>query len=84
MLSCISGANLWSMKLIDYLDSSKISQATFARQIGVTQGRVSQWLSGDAIPAERCVAVERITNGAVSRVDLRPDIFGDNPKREAA
>jgi DNA-binding transcriptional regulator YdaS (Cro superfamily) len=31
------------------------------------------------VPADRCLPIERATGGAVTRYDLRPDIFGDAP-----
>jgi DNA-binding transcriptional regulator YdaS (Cro superfamily) len=64
------------MKLAEYLIESGVTQAEFAGRVGVTQGRVSQWLSGETITAERCVAIEAATNGHVTRFDLRPDLFG--------
>lgn len=74
---------LASMKLADYLREAGVTQAEFALQVGVTQGRVSQWLAGQTITAERCAAIEAATNGRVSRADLRPDLFGP-PSQVAA
>lgn len=59
------------MNLPDYLTKAKISQAEFAKQLGVTQGAVAQWI-GKPAPIERCVAIERATGGKVTRKDLRP------------
>lgn len=36
---------------------------------------VSHWRHR-GIPLVRAIAIERATNGAVTREDLRPDIFG--------
>ncbi len=53
------------------------SQALLAKDLGVDRSLVSQWLSGKTrITAERAVQIERTTNGAIRREDLRPDIFG--------
>jgi hypothetical protein len=42
--------------------------------LGVTKGAVSQWKGcGRGVPVIHCVQIEKITNGAVSRRDLRPD-----------
>ncbi len=50
-------------------------QASLARKIGVSAPTVNQWISGHRpIPAERCPAIERATNGAVRCEDLRPDV----------
>ena len=50
------------------------SQAALAEKLGVTRGAVNQWKSPDRfVPLEHCAAIERATNGAVTRRDLRPD-----------
>jgi TorA maturation chaperone TorD len=46
-----------------------------ARRVGVSQPSVSNW---DKIPAERVLAVEAATG--ISRVRLRPDLYGDLPR----
>ena len=62
------------MKLNEYLDKHEISQSSFATKIGVTQGMVYQWLTRSRpVSPEKCVAIEKETNGKVSRKDLRPD-----------
>jgi DNA-binding transcriptional regulator YdaS (Cro superfamily) len=56
-------------------------QAALAKAIGVTPAMVYQWLTGRRpVPAERCAAIEAATSGAVTRADLRPDLWGDTPK----
>ena len=41
---------------------------------------VIKWTRSDVkVPAERCMAIEQATNGAVTRYDLRPDVFGPAP-----
>lgn len=51
------------------------SQAGLARALGVHTSLPSQWLSGHRpVPAERCPAIERATNGLVRCEDLRPDV----------
>lgn len=62
-------------------------QTQLARQIGgpVKQAHVWNWLKkGTRVPAEHCIAIERATAGAVSRYELRPDVFGPAPEQEAA
>jgi DNA-binding transcriptional regulator YdaS (Cro superfamily) len=63
------------MDLANYLKKSELSQEAFADLVGVSQGRVSQWLAGETIPAERCVVIEKATAGKVTRQELRPDLF---------
>lgn len=45
-----------------------------ARSLEITPPTVNQWVKGiRPISAEQCVAIERITSGAVTRKDLRPN-----------
>lgn len=62
------------------------SQQALAKQIGLSQQGVSYLLKARTVSAETAVAIERATNGAVSRRDLRPDLFSDSPapSQEAA
>jgi DNA-binding transcriptional regulator YdaS (Cro superfamily) len=62
------------------------SQTALARKLSLSQGRVWQWLNDPSakVPAERCIAIEQATEGAVTRYELRPDIFGEAPKAAAA
>ena len=51
------------------------SQAILAKMLGVHASLPSQWVNGHRpIPAERCIEIERATNGAVRCEDLRPDV----------
>lgn len=46
----------------------------------VPNSLLSQWKTGvRRVPAEHCRAIEQATNGAVTRYDLRPDVFGASP-----
>jgi len=72
------------MDLAEYLRSKELSQDDFAKQLGVTQGLVWQWLSARTrITAERALEIEAATAGAVSRHELRPDVFGQPPRKKA-
>ena len=58
--------------------------AEMAAKIGVGPTAVSNWQLRKKVPAERCLAIEAATDGAVTRYELRPDVFGAPPaKREA-
>lgn len=57
------------------------SRAELARRIGVSAEAVRKWELGK-LPAERCLAIEAATGGAVTRAELRPDLFGNEPKSE--
>ncbi|MGV8823986.1 YdaS family helix-turn-helix protein [Methylibium petroleiphilum] len=61
------------MKLTDYLKISHTTQDDFADRLGVTQGMVGFWVRGKPPTPARAVQIERVTGGAVSRRDLRPD-----------
>jgi len=62
------------MDLKTYLDS-RGDNKELARAVGVSQVNVSLWKTGARqVPAERCPAIERATNGAVRCEDLRPDV----------
>ncbi|MBU2800717.1 helix-turn-helix domain-containing protein [Acidithiobacillus caldus] len=50
---------------------------TLADALGVSPSLISQWKTGyRRISPETAVRIERATNGAITRSDLRPDIFG--------
>ena len=52
------------------------SQSELARAIGVNRALINHMTAGRrAITAEMAVAIEKVTKGAVSRADLRPDLF---------
>jgi DNA-binding transcriptional regulator YdaS (Cro superfamily) len=59
-----------------------------AKTLGVTGPTVYQWIDGSRpIPSRWCIPIEQATGGAVTRYDLRPDVFGEAPapsKTEAA
>ncbi|MBF3825437.1 helix-turn-helix domain-containing protein [Burkholderia pseudomallei] len=49
------------------------SQSALAKAVGVTQQTVSNWLITGVIRPEHCSEIERFTEGAVSRRQLRPN-----------
>ena len=48
-----------------------------AEMIGVSGSAPSMWKARGRVPVEHCAAIERATNGAVTRKDLRPDDWAD-------
>jgi DNA-binding transcriptional regulator YdaS (Cro superfamily) len=49
--------------------------SALAAALGVSSAAVSQWVAGvRQIPAERCPAIERATQGAVAVETLRADV----------
>lgn len=48
--------------------------SALAAKLGVTVGAIHQWRGGQRpIPIERCVEIEHLTAGEVSRIHLRPN-----------
>lgn len=50
------------------------TQQKLAAALGVKQQYISYWLR-NRVPAEWCRKIEDVTDGAVTRADLRPDLF---------
>jgi DNA-binding transcriptional regulator YdaS (Cro superfamily) len=50
-------------------------QSALARKLGCTSQAVSKMCSTGRVPAERVLAVESAVEGAVSRHELRPDLY---------
>lgn len=77
-----SGARFRDVDLRTYLKKTKTAQADLARAIGVTPGLVWQWLHGHRrVGAERVLGLEAATGGAVTRHEIRPDLY---PRDHAA
>lgn len=60
------------------------SISALAARLGFKQSTVSMWLNRRRVPPERCRAIEAATGGLVTRYELRPDIYGPSPPRDAA
>lgn len=62
------------MKLNEYLATSEVKKADFARRIGVSAAVVYQWSVGmRPVAPKYCPAIEGETGGKVTRQELRPD-----------
>ncbi|MFT0532242.1 transcriptional regulator [Castellaniella hirudinis] len=62
------------MQLIKYTNIKHGEQTRLAKAIGVDPQLIHQWAHHiRPVPIGRCIPIERATNGAVSRRDLRPD-----------
>lgn len=46
-----------------------------ASRLKTTPQVVNNWRARKSVPPERCAEIEAATNGAVTREQLRPDIF---------
>jgi DNA-binding transcriptional regulator YdaS (Cro superfamily) len=51
------------------------SQQALADALGIRSPSISEWHER-GVPAGRCLAIEQATGGAVTRYQLRPDVFG--------
>lgn len=78
------------MKLLEYLCSVRGRVNELAKEINAPAALISQWKNGSRqVPAERCIDIERATDGAVTCEELRPDLadrwaYLRSTKREAA
>jgi DNA-binding transcriptional regulator YdaS (Cro superfamily) len=53
------------------------SQVALGKLINSPQSTIWSWLNRDKkVPAERCLAIQKATNGKITAKELRPDIFG--------
>lgn len=71
----------WGMDALEKAIINVGSTAELARRVGVVPMAITQWKRRQQVPPERCLAVEAATGGAITRYDLRPDVFGDAPTR---
>ncbi len=50
------------------------NKAALSRAVGVQPPTLQQWINGSRpVPVQKCTAIERVTDGQVTRQDLRPD-----------
>lgn len=52
------------------------SQVAVARKINATPQMINHWIRRESVPAKWAVKIEQVTNGAITRAEIRPDIFG--------
>lgn len=50
-----------------------------AKGCDVSVQAVHKWLKAGRPPAERCIEIERLSGGTITRYQLRPDVFGEQP-----
>ncbi|WP_406828140.1 helix-turn-helix domain-containing protein [Microbulbifer sp. ARAS458-1] len=60
------------------------TQEQLAHALGLKyQSSISQWVTGRRpVPPMQCLPIEKATGGAVTRYELRPDVFGPAPDGE--
>jgi DNA-binding transcriptional regulator YdaS (Cro superfamily) len=57
------------------------TQRDLAKALGISPQSINKWKQ--QIPAERVLDVERLCDSAVTRYEMRPDVFG-RPEEAAA
>lgn len=60
------------------------SQELLAASLKIRSPSISEWRRRGKVPAGRCLEIERLTVGLVTRYEMRPDVFGDAPETKAA
>lgn len=72
------------MRLSDYIEQSGTSRQAFADRIGVDLSYLSRLMSGKRRASWQLAgAIEEASGGAVTRHDLRPDIYPPPQDRAA-
>jgi DNA-binding transcriptional regulator YdaS (Cro superfamily) len=65
------------MKLSEYVKANPGSIASLARLVGVSEATVSRWSCGLRSPRPKNARlIESVTDGQVTKAELRPDIWG--------
>ena len=60
------------------------SVRALARSGGFGRPSIYRWLAGERVSPETAIRLENVTDGAVTRQELRPDMWPDPPpEREA-
>ena len=54
------------------------SQSGLARQLGINPQSVQLWVKDKKVPAKRCIKIEELTGGKLTRYQLNPEIFGED------
>lgn len=53
-------------------------QEKLAKLLDVKQQSISDWVRGRRMPSSKnAILIERLSNGSITRAEIRPDIFGD-------
>jgi DNA-binding transcriptional regulator YdaS (Cro superfamily) len=76
IIAAMKGKNGGSKHILAYLSRHQLTQAVFAKRIGVGQSMVSQWVTHRRpISPQAAIRIEEKTKGEVSRSDLRSDLW---------
>ena len=62
--------------LRQYLEQSGVKQYELASRLGIAAPNVTDWLSKKrSVPVRRAKKIEQVTQGAILRRDLFPELF---------
>lgn len=76
IVSGMKSRNGGSKHIQAYLNRHKLTQGAFAKQIGVGQSMISQWIHHNRnISPRLAIRIEQKTNGELSRSALRSDLW---------
>lgn len=71
--------------MIERAVRAKGSQARLAEAMGCSQQQISYLLNeAKSVTGDMAVSIDRATAGAVSKHELRPDLFGPAPTKAVA
>lgn len=71
-------------KLKQAIDAYPGGCAGLAAKVGVSRQFLHQVAHGaKRVPARLVLPIEKATRRAVTRYEMRPDVFGDQPRRKA-
>jgi DNA-binding transcriptional regulator YdaS (Cro superfamily) len=56
------------------------SQTALGNLLGLTPQAIQKWASQGTVPGERCREVESLLEGQVTRYELNPTVFGEQPQ----
>ncbi len=68
--------NVSSLHPLDVVARQLGGRSVMAASLGVTHAALGNW-KVRGVPIERCVAIERLGGGCITRKDLRPDDWHD-------
>jgi len=85
LTSNYAASNNAAMDLPNWINQQHGRGKRLADALGIQPPVVSDWVTGKkAVPAARCQAIVRITSGAVTLQELRPDDWADYWPNQAA
>lgn len=64
-----------AIQIKNYRTKANLSQAEFARLVGVSQGQINHWETGRQRPgAGMALVIHQVTHGELTASELRPDL----------